>query len=92
MIDIIHSAGEILEKVKAQGTTFGRVACLAQCAGAQVESLRTNQTSIDDFRRHVIKCASSDDCHIITSYPRTPFKQVVFRFLLVLICPSFICG
>lgn len=96
MINIISGAGpwrwfdesmldccEPLENVKAKGITFAKVACLAQCAGAQVESFRSNQSTIDDFRRHVINCTASEDCHIITSYHRAPFKQVVFIYLFL---------
>jgi Phytochelatin synthase len=67
---------EPLEKVKAEGITFGKVACLAHCAGAKVEAYRANQSSLDDFRKHVIKCTMSEDCHVIASYHRSPFKQV----------------
>lgn len=66
---------EPLEKVKVDGITFGKVACLANCAGAKVEALRTNQSSLDEFRRFVTKCSSSEDCHVITSYHRAPLKQ-----------------
>ncbi|KAJ0963725.1 hypothetical protein J5N97_028847 [Dioscorea zingiberensis] len=66
---------EPLERVKAEGITFGKVACLAHCAGAKVEAFRTTQSTIDDFRNHVKKCASSEDCHLITSYHRKHFKQ-----------------
>ncbi|XP_077250759.1 glutathione gamma-glutamylcysteinyltransferase 1-like isoform X2 [Tasmannia lanceolata] len=66
---------EPLEKVKSKGITFGKVACLAHCAGANVEAFRTNQTTIDDFRQHVITCSSSEDHHLITSYHRGLFKQ-----------------
>ncbi|XP_031483519.1 glutathione gamma-glutamylcysteinyltransferase 1-like [Nymphaea colorata] len=66
---------EPLEKVKAEGITFGKVTCLARCAGAKVEAFRANQTSIDDFRKHVINCVSSEDCHLITSYHRGAFLQ-----------------
>ncbi|KAL4190369.1 hypothetical protein AMTRI_Chr07g24400 [Amborella trichopoda] len=66
---------ERLEKVKAEGITFGKLACLAYCAGAQVETFRANQCSIDDFRKHVIRCASLENCHVITSYHRRPFSQ-----------------
>nr|XP_043620802.1 glutathione gamma-glutamylcysteinyltransferase 1-like isoform X2 [Erigeron canadensis] len=66
---------EPLEKVKAKGISFGKVVCLAHCAGAKVEAFRTNQTSIDEFRKHVIACSSSDDCHVISSYNRATFKQ-----------------
>ncbi|KAG6535931.1 glutathione gamma-glutamylcysteinyltransferase 1-like [Zingiber officinale] len=66
---------EPLEKVKAKGITFGKVACLAHCAGAKVEAFRTNQSNIGNFRNHVIKCASSEDCHLIASYHRKHFKQ-----------------
>lgn len=69
---------EPLEKVKAEGITFGKVTCLAHCAGAKVEAFRTNQCNIDDFRHNVIKCASSEDCHLIASYSRKPLKQVPF--------------
>ncbi|KAI7743981.1 hypothetical protein M8C21_001748 [Ambrosia artemisiifolia] len=54
---------EPLEIVKAKGISFGKVVCLAHCAGAKVEAFRTNQTSIDEFRKHVIACSTSDDCH-----------------------------
>ncbi|WOL05169.1 hypothetical protein Cni_G13895 [Canna indica] len=66
---------EPLEKVKAEGITFGKVACLAQCAGAKVEAFRTSLSNIGDFRDHVIKCASSEGCHLIASYHRKHFKQ-----------------
>ncbi|XP_026655739.1 glutathione gamma-glutamylcysteinyltransferase 1-like isoform X2 [Phoenix dactylifera] len=66
---------EPLEKIKAEGTTFGQVICLAQCAGAKVEAFRTAQSTINDFRNHVIKCTNSEDCHLITSYHRKIFKQ-----------------
>lgn len=66
---------EPLEKIKAEGITFGKVACLAHCAGAKVEAFRTNQSSIEDFRKHVMSCTSSEDCHVITSYHRGHFKQ-----------------
>lgn len=66
---------EPLEKVKAKGISFGKVVCLAHCAGAKVEAFRTNQTSIDEFRKHVIACSTSDDCHVISSYNRATFKQ-----------------
>ncbi|KAI3526586.1 hypothetical protein L1887_05843 [Cichorium endivia] len=66
---------EPLEKVKAEGISFGKVVCLAHCSGAKVEAFRTNQSNIDDFRRHVIACSTSDNCHLISSYNRGTFKQ-----------------
>ncbi|KAJ1282083.1 hypothetical protein BS78_03G022900 [Paspalum vaginatum] len=66
---------EPLDKVKAQGITFGKVACLAHCSGADVQSFRANGVTLDDLRRHLIRCASSPDCHLIASYHRRPFKQ-----------------
>ncbi|CAK9149987.1 unnamed protein product [Ilex paraguariensis] len=66
---------EPLEKVKAQGISFGRVVCLAHCAGAKVEAFRTNQSTIDDFRKYVVACSTLDDCHVISSYHRGAFKQ-----------------
>ncbi|OVA13849.1 Phytochelatin synthase [Macleaya cordata] len=66
---------EPLEKIKNEGITFAKVACLALCNGANVQALRTNQSTIDDFRQYVITSTSSEDCHVITSYHRRPFKQ-----------------
>ncbi|KAJ4968481.1 hypothetical protein NE237_015182 [Protea cynaroides] len=66
---------EPLEKVKSEGITLGKVACLAQCAGAKVDAFRTNQATINDFRKYVMSCTTSEDCHVITSYHRAPFKQ-----------------
>ncbi|XP_028777881.1 glutathione gamma-glutamylcysteinyltransferase 3-like isoform X1 [Neltuma alba] len=66
---------EPLDKIKEKGITFGKVACLAQCNGAKVEAFRTNETTIDDFRKNVISCSASEDCHVIVSYHRGVFKQ-----------------
>ncbi|XP_044491381.1 glutathione gamma-glutamylcysteinyltransferase 1-like isoform X2 [Mangifera indica] len=66
---------EPLEKVKEKGISFGKVVCLAHCAGAKVEAFRTNQSTIDDFRKYLMRCTSSDDCHVISSYHRGIFKQ-----------------
>ncbi|KAK8937120.1 Glutathione gamma-glutamylcysteinyltransferase 1 [Platanthera zijinensis] len=71
---------EPLEKVKAEGITFGKVACLAHCSGAKVKAYRTNQSSLDDFRDYIIKCTSSEEWHLIASYHRKPFKQVFEDF------------
>ncbi|KAI7982078.1 Glutathione gamma-glutamylcysteinyltransferase 1 [Camellia lanceoleosa] len=45
---------EPLEKVKATGISFGKLVCLAHCSGARVEAFRTNQSTIDDFRRYML--------------------------------------
>ncbi|KAJ8749104.1 hypothetical protein K2173_013711 [Erythroxylum novogranatense] len=66
---------EPLEKIKEKGISFGKVACLAHCNGANIETFRTNQASVDDFRRHVISCTSSEDSFLIASYHRKAFKQ-----------------
>ncbi|GAB4841058.1 Glutathione gamma-glutamylcysteinyltransferase 1 [Ancistrocladus abbreviatus] len=66
---------EPLEKVKANGISFGKLVCLAQCAGAKVSAFHTNHSSIDEFRNCVKSCSKSDDCHVISSYHRGIFKQ-----------------
>ncbi|KAF5738976.1 Glutathione gamma-glutamylcysteinyltransferase 3 [Tripterygium wilfordii] len=66
---------EPLSVIKVKGITFGKVACLAHCNGAKVETFRTNETTVDEFRKHVISCTSVEDCHLITSYDRRVFKQ-----------------
>ncbi|CAO2181329.1 unnamed protein product [Urochloa humidicola] len=66
---------EPLDKVKAEGITFGKVACLAHCAGADVLTFRANQVTVDDIRRDIIRCTSSRDCHLIASYHRRHLKQ-----------------
>ena len=77
---------EPLEKVKDKGISLGKLVCLAHCAGAKVEAFRTNQSTLDDFRNFVVRCSTSDDCHMISSYHRATFKQV--RFNLLAIFPS----
>ncbi|KAM7257888.1 hypothetical protein ACFE04_013629 [Oxalis oulophora] len=67
---------EPLEKVKAEGISFGKLVCLAHCAGAKVEAFRTNHTTLEDFRNQLIACVTSDTCHVISSYHRGIFKQV----------------
>lgn len=71
---------EPLSKIKDEGISFAKVAYSADCNGANVEAFRTNESSIDDFRRHVISSASSseDSHHVITSYHRQVFKQVQY--------------
>lgn len=71
---------EPLEKVKAQGISFGKLVCLAQCAGAKVEAFRTNHSSINDFRNYVVRSSTSDDCHLISSYNRAALKQVSINY------------
>ncbi|CAO2199492.1 unnamed protein product [Urochloa humidicola] len=66
---------EPLDKIKAHGITFGKVACLARCSGADVRTFRANQITVDDFRRHLIRCTSSRDCHLVASYHRRHLKQ-----------------
>ncbi|XP_062147543.1 glutathione gamma-glutamylcysteinyltransferase 1-like isoform X2 [Alnus glutinosa] len=66
---------EPLEKVKATGISFGKLVCLAHCAGAKVEAFRANQSTIDEFRKYVMKCSISDDCHVISSYDRSALQQ-----------------
>lgn len=66
---------EPLDKIQSQGITFGKVACLGRCNGAKVEPFRSDQSNIDDFRNRLISCSSSEDCHVIVSYLRTPLNQ-----------------
>lgn len=66
---------EPLEKVKVTGISFGKLVCLAQCSGAKVQAFRTNQSTIDKFRKYVIACSTSDDCHVISSYHRGTLQQ-----------------
>ncbi|KAK7336888.1 hypothetical protein VNO77_17439 [Canavalia gladiata] len=66
---------EPLEKIKAHGITFGKVACLAGCNGAKVEPFRSDESSVNDFRNRVISCSSSEDCHVIVSYHRAVLNQ-----------------
>jgi len=69
---------EPLEIVKDKGISFGKVVCLAHSSGAKVEAFRTNQSTIDDFRKYVVKCSTSDNCHMISTYHRQVLKQVSF--------------
>ncbi|XP_061343412.1 glutathione gamma-glutamylcysteinyltransferase 1 isoform X1 [Gastrolobium bilobum] len=66
---------EPLEEVKARGISFGKLVCLAHCAGAKVEAFHASHSSIDDFRRYVMKCSTSDECHVISSYHRAALEQ-----------------
>ncbi|XAR61071.1 Glutathione gamma-glutamylcysteinyltransferase [Bertholletia excelsa] len=66
---------EPLSKVKEKGISFGKLACLAHCNGAKVDAFRTNESTIDDFRRSLVSCTASQDCHMIISYHRAKLKQ-----------------
>lgn len=75
---------EPLNKIKNEGISLQNVTCLARCAGAKVVVFHTNQTTIDDFRTHVINCTSSEDIHLIVTYNRQAFKQVfIMSFNLI---------
>ncbi|XP_022953839.1 glutathione gamma-glutamylcysteinyltransferase 3-like isoform X1 [Cucurbita moschata] len=73
--DTMLDCCEPLAKIKTDGITFGKVACLARCNGAKVVAFRANESTINDFRKYVVSCSSSEDCHVITSYHRGAFKQ-----------------
>lgn len=75
---------EPLNKIKNEGISLRNVTCLARCAGAKVVVFHTNQTTIDDFRTHVINCTSSEDIHLIVTYNRKAFKQVCIMSLNLL--------
>ncbi|XP_021763263.1 glutathione gamma-glutamylcysteinyltransferase 3-like [Chenopodium quinoa] len=66
---------EPLEKVKVSGISFNKVACLAHCNGAEVDTYHTNESTLDNFRNYVISCTSSENCHMIVSYHRSFLKQ-----------------
>ncbi|KNA23608.1 hypothetical protein SOVF_023430 isoform A [Spinacia oleracea] len=66
---------EPLEKVKVSGISFSKVACLAHCNGAEVDTFRTNESTVGNFRNYVISCTSSENCHMIVSYHRGSLKQ-----------------
>ncbi|KAK7245345.1 hypothetical protein RIF29_40185 [Crotalaria pallida] len=66
---------EPLDKIKEKGITFGKVACLARCNGAKVDAFRSDESTVDEFRKRVISCCSSEDCHVIVSYHRGAFNQ-----------------
>jgi len=68
---------EPLEKVKAKGISVGKLACLAHCAGADVQTFRTNESSINEFRNYVKACSQVEDVHVVSSYHRGIFKQVL---------------
>ncbi|XP_058767716.1 glutathione gamma-glutamylcysteinyltransferase 1-like [Vicia villosa] len=73
MLDLDYT--EPLEIVKTRGIAFMKLANLAQCAGAKVDAFYATQSNIDDFRKCVIKCSSSCNCHLILSYHRAALKQ-----------------
>ncbi|CAJ2641211.1 glutathione gamma-glutamylcysteinyltransferase 1-like [Trifolium pratense] len=64
-----------LDKIKTGGISFQNLVSLAHCTGAKVEAFPASHTSIDDFRKYVMKCSTCDDCHIISSYHRKALKQ-----------------
>ncbi|KAA0061617.1 glutathione gamma-glutamylcysteinyltransferase 3-like [Cucumis melo var. makuwa] len=66
---------EPLTNIKTDGITFGKLAYLACCNGAKVVACRTNESTVDDFRKHVISCSSSQDRHMITTFHRRVLKQ-----------------
>ncbi|KAL6503416.1 Glutathione gamma-glutamylcysteinyltransferase 1 [Orobanche gracilis] len=66
---------ESLDKIKTGGISFAKLVSLARCTGAKVEAFYASHSSIDDFRKYVMECSTSDDCHVISSYHRKALKQ-----------------
>ncbi|XP_045822145.1 glutathione gamma-glutamylcysteinyltransferase 1-like [Trifolium pratense] len=64
-----------LDEIKTGGISFANLVSLAHCTGANVEAFHASHSSIDDFRKYVMKCSTSDDCHVIASYHRKALKQ-----------------
>ncbi|KAH9603079.1 hypothetical protein KSS87_009457 [Heliosperma pusillum] len=73
--DTMLDCCEPLEKVKISGISFGKVACLAHCNGAKVDTFRTNECTEATFREYVSSCTRSEDYHMIVSYHRGYLKQ-----------------
>jgi glutathione gamma-glutamylcysteinyltransferase len=67
---------EPLDKIKTGGISFANLVSLAHCTGAEVEAFHASHSSIDDFRKCIMECSTSDDCHVISSYHRKALKQV----------------
>ncbi|KAL2932960.1 Glutathione gamma-glutamylcysteinyltransferase 3 [Bienertia sinuspersici] len=64
-----------LEKVKDSGISLSKVACLANCNGADVEAFHANESTIDNFRNYLLTSTSSENFHMIVSYHRAYLKQ-----------------
>lgn len=65
-----------LSLIKQQGITFDELVCLARCNGAKVESIRYTQSSIENFRKAIIKATSSaQGLHLVVSYSRQVLGQ-----------------
>nr|XP_048336821.1 glutathione gamma-glutamylcysteinyltransferase 1-like [Ziziphus jujuba var. spinosa] len=73
--DSMLDCGGPFSNIKSEGVSFEKFGYLAHCNGAQVEAFRTSESTVDDFRKSVISCASTDDCHLVASYHRAVFKQ-----------------
>lgn len=73
-LDFLLDTCDSVEKVTADGLTFGKLAFLAFSNGAKVEVFRGNQCTIDNFREHVFKCATSMDTYMISVFDRARFK------------------
>jgi glutathione gamma-glutamylcysteinyltransferase len=80
---------EPLDKIKTGGISFENLVSLAHCSGATVEAFHASHSSIDDFRKYVMKCSTSDDCHVISSYHRKALKQVCVLVFLTFFLSSF---
>lgn len=74
--DFLLDSRNSLEKVIADGLTFGKLAFLAHCNGTKVEVLRGNQCTIDEFRQYVVKCATSQYNYMVSFFDRAHFMQV----------------
>ncbi|XP_048326518.1 glutathione gamma-glutamylcysteinyltransferase 1 [Ziziphus jujuba] len=76
-VDSMLDCGEPFSNIKSEGISFGNFVYLAHCNGAQIEAFRTSESTVDDFRKSVILSTCKQDCHVVSLYHRTGFKQVL---------------
>lgn len=64
-----------LDVVKAQGTTFAEIVCIARCNGLKVTAKRADKTTYEQFLEDIRLVSSSADLQMIVSYSRKTLNQ-----------------
>eukprot|EP01117_Protostelium_nocturnum_P018399 TRINITY_DN7689_c0_g1_i1.p1 TRINITY_DN7689_c0_g1~~TRINITY_DN7689_c0_g1_i1.p1 ORF type:complete len:483 (-),score=128.80 TRINITY_DN7689_c0_g1_i1:199-1647(-) len=64
-----------LEVVKKEGITMNNFACLAKCNGADIETVKAENTNLEEFRKRIRSTCEKKDEYIVVSFSRTILGQ-----------------
>ncbi|KYQ94006.1 Phytochelatins synthase [Tieghemostelium lacteum] len=64
-----------IESVKQRGVSFTEFSCLSRCNGANIHSIRAEESDISTFRDNIKEACSKTNTHLVMSYSRKVLGQ-----------------